>query len=48
MAHASVEGSRTQGGVGTSDGTHLAGELHATHPGEAHDGGSREVEAEVV
>lgn len=27
------------------DGTHLAGELHATHPGEAHDGGSRGVES---
>jgi len=31
-----------------SDGTHLAGELHATHPGEAHDGGSRGVESEGV
>lgn len=28
-----------------SDGTHLAGELHATHPGEAHDGGGRGVES---
>ena len=31
-----------------SDVTHLAGELHATHPGEAHDGGSRGVESEGV
>ena len=32
-----------------SDGTHLAGKLHATHPSEAHDGGGRGVErAEVV
>lgn len=28
-----------------SDGTHLVGKLHATHPGEAHDGGSRGVES---
>ena len=28
-----------------SNRTHLAGELHATHPGEAHDGGSRGVES---
>lgn len=31
---------------GALDGTHLAGELRATHPGEAHDGGSRGVEGE--
>lgn len=28
-----------------SDRTHLAGKLRATHPGEAHDGGSRGVES---
>lgn len=28
-----------------SDGTHLACKLHATHPGEAHDGGGRGVES---
>ena len=28
-----------------SDGTHLAGKLHATHAGEAHDGGCRGVES---
>lgn len=31
-----------------SDKTHLAGKLRATHPGEAHDGGSRGVESGVV
>ena len=30
-----------------SDRTHLAGKLRATHPGEAHDGGSRGVESGV-
>lgn len=54
MAHASVRrvsGTRELEGGGwrkASDKTHLAGKLHATHPGEAHDGGSREVESKGV